>query len=419
MVSMVRPMSFAVPEPDLRPDEMVARAVALRAHLRDDQAKTEERSRYSEETHELFTDAGFYRILQPRKFGGYEFDIRTFYRTIIEIARGCPSTGWMLCLGAGHALQLGSSFSEQAQAEVFGPDGHFVAPLSVGNFPGARPARRVEGGYRVSGKWRYASGVPYSTHFTGLADVEGSDPPEIRLVIVPRGSYEVLDDWGELIGLKGSGSNSVVVDDAFVPEHHTAPLPRFMGEWPLTTELLPGAAIHGNPMYSGGFMGFAIGELTVVQVGAARAMLDEYEAMLASTPIVSTSGLVETKRFTDHDFQRAFGMALGYVDAAHGTMMRAGDIYMELAAAAVASGRPVSSEDHWRLYGMIQTAARLSWEAGELLFRTAGSGAALDGRRMQRYWRDLCAFRSNSIHQFDVRATAVTQARFGIPVDRF
>jgi 3-hydroxy-9,10-secoandrosta-1,3,5(10)-triene-9,17-dione monooxygenase len=99
-------------------------------------------------------------------------------------------------------------------------------------------------------------------------------------------------------------------------------------------------------------------------------------------------------------------------------MMRAGEIYMELAGQAVDTGRQVSSEDHWRLYGMIQTAARLSWEAGELLFRTAGSGASLDGRRMQRYWRDLCAFRSNSIHQFDFRSRAVTQARFGLEIDR-
>ena len=130
-------MSFDVPDPGLTPDQMVARAVALRSHLVEEQEKTEVRSRFSEETQKLFTDAGFYRILQPRMFGGYEFDIRTFYRTIIEIARGCPSSGWLLCLGAGHALQLGSSFSQQAQEEVFGPDGHFIAPLSVGNSPGS------------------------------------------------------------------------------------------------------------------------------------------------------------------------------------------------------------------------------------------------------------------------------------------
>lgn len=408
-----------VPEPNLRPEEIIARAVALRPHLRDDQAKTEVRSRYSEETHELFIKAGLYRILQPRKFGGYEFDVETFYRTIIEISRGCPSTGWMLCLGAGHALQVGSSFSERAQAEIFGPDGHFVSPLSVGNSPGSRPALPVDGGHRVSGKWRYASGVPYSTHFMGLADREGVEPPEgLLLVTVPRHDYEVLDDWGDLIGLKGSGSNSVVIDGAFVPTHHSAPVPQLLGEWPMTTELLPGAAIHGNPMYTGGFMGFAISELTSVQVGAARAMLDEYEQILTSTVSVSMSGNSSIKRYEVADYQRSYGMALGWVDAAHAIMVRSGQMYMELAGKAVKTGRQVSSEDHWRLYGMVQTAARLSWEAGDLLFRTAGSSASLDGQRMQRYWRDLSAFRSNSIHQFDFRAGAVSQAHFGLPIER-
>ena len=253
----------------------------------------------------------------------------------------------------------------------------------------------------------------------GLAEMEGVDPPDVRLIVVPRGGYEVLEDWGELIGLKGSGSNSVVIDDAFLPADHVVPVGQLMGESPLTTNPLPGGAIHDNPMYSGGFMGFAIGELTVVQVGAARAMLDEYEEMLGDLPIVSMSGNVPTKRYTDHDYQRCFGMALGWVDAAHGIMMRAGEIYMEMATKAFKAGRPVTSEDHWRLYGMIQTADKLSWEAGELLFRTAGSAASLDGRRMQRYWRDLCAFRSNSVHQFDFRSRAVTQARFGLPVERF
>src|SRR3954449_3170109 len=113
-------MSLAVPEPQLRPDQMVARAVALRQHLRDDQAKTEARSRYSEDTHALFTDAGFYRMLQPRMFGGYEFEPQTFYRTSIELTGGKVSPGCILCLGSGHALQVGSSFTHEAQAEIFG-----------------------------------------------------------------------------------------------------------------------------------------------------------------------------------------------------------------------------------------------------------------------------------------------------------
>src|SRR5262249_50878581 len=117
-----------VPEPDLTPAQMLARAEALRPLLLEEQAATEDRGFYSERIHEEFRAAGFYRMLQPRRFGGYEFDLPSFARVIVEVARGCPSSGWCLCLAAGHAMNVASLFSEQAQAEAFGPDGEFRAP---------------------------------------------------------------------------------------------------------------------------------------------------------------------------------------------------------------------------------------------------------------------------------------------------
>ena len=110
--------TFEVPEPDLTPREIVARAAAMRPELLERQQETEERTFYAQETHEAFAEAGFYRILQPRRFGGYEFDLETYFRVIIEIARGCPSTGWCLCLGGAHVLQVASMFDEAAQADV-------------------------------------------------------------------------------------------------------------------------------------------------------------------------------------------------------------------------------------------------------------------------------------------------------------
>ena len=94
-------------------------------------------------------------------------------------------------------------------------------------------------------------------------------------------------------------------------------------------------------MYSGGFMGFAIGELTTVQVGAARAHARRVRARCSTrVPITSMSGNAPMKRYLDHDFQRAFGMSLGWVDAAHGIMMRAGEVYMENARKAFDDGPP-------------------------------------------------------------------------------
>ena len=84
---------------------------------------------------------------------------------MVSISRGCPSTGWMLTLGAGHALQIGSYYSEEAQAEIFG-DGHFVSPASFA-FQDAL-AKPVPGGYRVHGTWHFCSGAPYATHHLGM-----------------------------------------------------------------------------------------------------------------------------------------------------------------------------------------------------------------------------------------------------------
>ena len=148
------------------PDELIAAADALRPRLLEEQAATEERTRYSEELHETFRELGVYRLLQPRRYGGLEMDVPTFYRVMMSIARGCPSTGWMACLGSGHALQVASYWPEEAQAELFG-DGHFVASASFAAQNAL--AEPVDGGYRVSGTWHFCSGVPYATHHIGLA----------------------------------------------------------------------------------------------------------------------------------------------------------------------------------------------------------------------------------------------------------
>ena len=154
-----------MPEPHLKPEQMIARARALRPLVREEAEAAERRGYYSETLHKEFVKAGFYRCLQPRRFRGDEFSIRTFFKTIVEIASGDPGIGWCLCLASGHALQIGTNFGEAAQAKIFGADGHFIAPYSPSGPSPDAECSAVPGGYRVKGKWRYASGVPYATHF--------------------------------------------------------------------------------------------------------------------------------------------------------------------------------------------------------------------------------------------------------------
>jgi 3-hydroxy-9,10-secoandrosta-1,3,5(10)-triene-9,17-dione monooxygenase len=390
-------------------EELVAAADELRPRLLEEQAATEERTRYSEELHETFRELGFYRLLQPRRYGGLEMDVPTFYRVMMSIARGCPSTGWMLCLGSGHALQVGSYWPEEAQAELFG-DGHFVASASFAAQDAL--ARPVDGGYRVSGTWHFCSGVPYATHHIGLAPLP--DDGGVLVVAIPRNGFTILDDWGDLIGLKGSGSHSVVAEDAFIPTNHAITFGEFLGFDVTTT---PGHELHGNPLYGGAFVPFAMGELNSVQVGNAQGAVDEFERIITARRTWTPSVGDGPTRSENKDYQRCLGLGIAYTDAAYSIVERCGELYMAHARQAMEEGDPVDEERGFRIYGQLMTAHKLCWEAGDTVFRAASTSGARDGTRMQRLWRDLCAFRTNGIHQLDFKATSIAQARLGLPVD--
>jgi len=392
--------------------ELVAQADALRPRLHEEQAATEERAMYSEELHETFTELGFYRLVQPRRYGGLEVDPRTYFRLMMSIARGCPSTGWMLTLGSAHALQIGSYWPEEAQEEIFG-DGHFVAPASFA-FQDAL-ARPVPGGYRVRGTWHFCSGAPYSTHHLGLAPTGEDD--QLVVVVVPRKDYEVLDNWGDLIGLKGSGSHSVAVEDALIPAHHAITIDEFLA---VGVDSTAGYRLHGNPLFGGAFIAFAMGELNSIQVGNAQAAVDEFERLITrrKTMGFSVDGGAKA-RSEDANYQRCLGLGLAYTDAACSIVERCGELYFEYARLAMEEGDAFSEERAYRMYGQYMTAHKLCWEAGDTVFRASSTAGARDGARMQRYWRDLCAFRTNGIHQLDFKATSIAQARLGLPVDFF
>ncbi len=191
--------------------------------LRTDQEEADKRGFYSEQLHEEFIKAGFYRMLQPRMFGGYEFDLATYYRISVEIARGgSAGIAWCLNLAHHHSYIVGSFFEEQAQREIFG-DGHFVAGARAG---GSATAKAVDGGYVINGRFRYSSGVPYSTHHLIAVKIDGAHPdgpPDgvMCWAVVPRDQYEILWDWGNYadLGLQASGSNTVVMKDAWIPKH--------------------------------------------------------------------------------------------------------------------------------------------------------------------------------------------------------
>ncbi|WP_424136618.1 acyl-CoA dehydrogenase family protein [Roseomonas chloroacetimidivorans] len=399
-----------VPEPHLTPRELIARATAMRSRLREAQAENDERGGYGEDLFRAFDAAGFYRITQPRRFGGYEFDMRTFYKAMVEISRGHPGVGWCLTLAASHAFVLASHWPERGQRELFAPDGLFVCPARAVPFGTATPA---EGGFRISGTWNYCSGSPFSTHFMGHALVKREGhPPSSLLFVVPRTAYEILPDWGgdQTLGMQASGSNSIRVDDAFVPEHHTIPKDFMFARPEDMLEGTPGTRLHGNPMYLGRLMGPFHASLVSTVVGAAWAAIDEFENILHTTRPVSDPSILRV----DHaDSQRPLGMALGMVDAAEAALLGVADRYMELCERWAADGTPISVEDNLRMRGMAQHAGRMACDVVEMLFHAASSSATKRGNRLQRYFRDVQMYRSHSSAQYLDFATLIARAHLG------
>ncbi|MFB9960847.1 acyl-CoA dehydrogenase family protein [Agromyces bracchium] len=364
-------------------ERLLAAARDIRPTLRERQARTEEDGQYGPDVHEYFLEHDFYKVLLPRRFGGLELGVPAFFALIAEVGRGCPSTAWCLSLSVAHTLTLSSYWPLEAQDEVFGKLGYMIAPAS-GN-PTVATAVPVEGGFRVSGKWRYCSGAPYSTHFFPTVMIPATDDePEYRAwIVVDREDYTVLDDWGRVIGMRGSGSNGIEMTDVFVPAN------RVVAEtW--TSEVAEptvGYCIHGNPLYSGVFFGFAEGEVAAAAVGLGYAAVDEYERIIRTTraPFDPNGGL----RADSDDWRRVLGMAMAKVDAAAGALFDGGRKYEEFARRLVTAGETFDAGRAMRLNNQYFVVEELVWEALQELIRTAGTGFSADGQAMQRYFRDI------------------------------
>ena len=402
-------IEVAAPEPGLSGAELVRRAAALTARVRAEQDEAERRGRYSEGLHQAFVEAGLYRMVQPRRFGGYECDIPSFWQAMVHIAAGDPGTGWCLTLGSHHAWLLGSHWPERAQRELFGPSGDFRGPHRP--IPGGT-AEPVEGGYLVSGTWDYCSGVPYATHFIGnalLPPPESGPPPLPIVVVIPRAQFRVLDDWGggAQLGMQSSGSQSVSVERVFVPEHLV-----LVGDWTgASSESSPGAALHGNPMYLGKVWGIYHGGLVVAVVGAAKAALSEFEQIITTRKTLFPPQVVRVEHY---DYQRAWGLARGLIDSAEALLYHTGERYMELCWRWAEQGQPFSLDDDNRLFGMLQQAGRMASEAVELLFSSGGSSAAKRGQRLQRYFRDVAMYRGHVAAQSVNFASGFAKSHFGL-----
>jgi 3-hydroxy-9,10-secoandrosta-1,3,5(10)-triene-9,17-dione monooxygenase len=392
--------------------ELLAQAREISAELRGQQDESDARGCYSEAVHRRLLEGGFYRILQPRMFGGLGSDCETYIRVIMELSRGHPSSGWCYTLASSHAMVAGAHFSEPVQRELFGPKGDFRSAYAAG--PAGIPTfERSGAGYLVSGLWPFASGIPVCTHFMGGAVIPGEDGMKPIAFVVPIESIEILPDWGgdAAMGMQASGSNSVRLARVFIPDTHIVPSPIGILSTDRLPDGTPGTRLHNDGLFLGIIFGWFSCEFGAIFTGTARAALEEYEHLLATKPMLFEP---DRKRMHDPELQRLLGEAMCRTDAAEALTLQATRLYTEQCAAWMRERRPISAADTLRVWGTSREGCRAACEAVEMLFHSAGASGARRGDRLQRYFRDVQMYR---VHFQSQSITPMLRAQIQLGVE--
>jgi 3-hydroxy-9,10-secoandrosta-1,3,5(10)-triene-9,17-dione monooxygenase len=352
-------------------DELLERAAALRPVLERNAAKGEEDRRIAAESIEALVEAGLFKITVPRRFGGYEVDIRTKLEVSAAVAEGDGATGWVLAL-INVCHWLVGLYRDQAQQDIFGadPDARVCGVLAP-----SVETRREEGGLVVSGRWPWASGSLHATWgLVGVLDRDAAGAiTEHALALIPMTDLTVEDTWF-VAGMKGTGSNTLVADEVLVPDHRLLSVPKAIeNEYP--TE-------HADEaLYRSSFIPVLALILVGPQLGLARAARDLVIAKAPKRAISYTS----FERQTDSvAFQVEVARAAMMVDTAHLHAFRAaGEI-----DAAARRGEKLDYVTRARVRADTGYTAETARAAIDRLVSAHGASSFADSSPMQRIWRD-------------------------------
>ncbi len=381
--------------------ELKSRAEALIPVLRERAARAEELRRLPDETIADLHKSGLFRILQPKRVGGSELPFRSIVELVAIVSRGDASTGWVLANLAAHHWLLGM-WPKRAQDEVWGasPDNLIGSALI---FPRGR-ARKVEGGYRLSGRWPFSSGVDPSAWnlIGGIFQDEESGATASRIFLLPASDYTIIDTW-HVIGLAGTGSKDVAVEDVFVPEYRTLAVDQIAGGPNPGSEVNP-AVLYQLPAIS--LFAFCIAG---VSLGIAQGA-NEYFIETTRTRQSSYSG----RSVADFNtVQVHVAEAAALADAARAIML--GDC--DEATATVAAGKIPDLEHRARYRRDGAFAAALCTKAVDLLFTTTGGGAIYARNPLQRAFRDAHAANAHYVLNWDINGAMYGRVALGLPPD--
>jgi alkylation response protein AidB-like acyl-CoA dehydrogenase len=378
---------------------LIDKAAQLAPVLRERAARAEKLRRIPDETEADFRDAGFYRIYQPARFGGFEMRYGLHTMLAAHAARGCGSSGWVLSVTACHSWILGM-FDVQAQADVWDDDPSTrVASSFLAVNAKAEP---VDGGVRLNGLWRFSSNILHCGAvilqiMVPQKPAENAPPAKQYFAVMTRDQYDIEDNWNA-IGLAATGSNDVVVKDAFVPQHRLLDI--------MTTRdgKSPGASDHMHPLYRMPLFAPFAHTLVGAAMGSALGALEQI-----TTDLTDKRSVANVKLADQPAIQMRIGEAAAQINSAFALVAvdRA-----QINQLAHDNQLPdYETRARWRLN--TGYAVKLCVQAVEhLLPVTGGRGLELTNP-VQRAWRDVHAVAQHIALTWDLQSSTYGAVRLG------
>jgi 3-hydroxy-9,10-secoandrosta-1,3,5(10)-triene-9,17-dione monooxygenase len=367
--------------------------------LRERAQEAEDAREVPAESVKALEQAGFFRLLQPARFGGYEADVITFLTAVRLIASACGSTGWISAVIGVHPWQL-ALFPPLAQEEVWGTDSS--TRMSSSYAPTGR-AEVVAGGHRLSGRWSFSSGSSHATWVLlgGIVLDDDGKPADFRTFLLPASDYEIDDVW-DTVGLRGTGSNDIVVAGAFVPEH------RSLSFTDVSRCASPGQEVNPAPLYRLPYGSVFSCAITASIIGMATGAYDAHVAYQRER----VRAAYGQKAAEDPHAQVRVAEAAAELDLAWLALERNLTELTELARAGEKIPIPLRlrvRRDQVRGTGQ-------AIRAVDLLFENSGGRALKAGTPIQRFWRDAHAGRVHAINDPERALSMFGRGEFGLEV---
>jgi len=378
-------------------DDALQRARALVPALRERAARAEADRIMSPETLRDLHASGVLRTLQPKRWGGMEFDFVAYVDFPLELSRGCASTGWNLANLQVHHWML-AMYDERAQEEVWGADPAAMIASGIA-YPQGR-GRKVDGGFEISGRWNFSSCVNVAGwNMLAVTVREAERVTGYRMCLLDKSQYEVVDDW-QVLGMRATGSMTVVAKDVFVPEYRALDMLEARGG-----SGFPGARVNPNPCYRVPLSALGGHGIGACAVGNAQAAL---EHTIASVKERSTSYTAMKMR----DFQAVqlrIGAAGAKIDTAR--LILRNDC---LEAQEIANrGVIADTQTKLRFKRNLAGAVGMCTEAVDALHALAGANGIYETYPLERIFRDAHSLAGHISFNFDTQASAWGLAALG------